>query len=138
MRPCDWFVDESGLAQVRRMVFIEEQGVPEAMEWEPIDPQCNWFAAWHEGVAVGIARLTPQGRLGRMAVLKAWRGLGIGSRLLEMALNAAREQQMVKLELHAQCHALTFYQRFGFVVVGPEFDEAGIPHRQMILNLRSE
>ena len=132
----DWQADQAGIAQVRRRVFIEEQAVPEAMEWETQDAGCDWFVAKDSGGAiVGIARLTPDARIGRMAVLPAWRRRGVGSDLLQAALARARQKGLARVGLHAQVHALGFYARFGFAGEGPEFDEAGIPHRAMSLAL---
>jgi len=132
----DWQEDQAGIAQVRRRVFIEEQAVPEAMEWETQDADCDWFAAKDSGGAiVGIARLTPDARIGRMAVLPAWRRRGVGSGLLRAALARARQKGLRQVGLHAQVHALPFYARFGFQARGPEFDEAGIAHREMFLDL---
>lgn len=138
IRPADWPADEAAIAQIRRKVFIEGQSVPEQLEWETLDPECAWFVAQAADALVAIARLTPAGRIGRMAVLDGWRGLGIGSGLLAMALDAARQRGLKAVELHAQSHAIAFYQRFGFTVAGPEFMEAGIPHRVMKLNLRGQ
>jgi predicted GNAT family N-acyltransferase len=136
IRPADWSADENSIANIRRRVFIEEQSVPDEMEWETIDPECAWFVAQAADGLVGIARLTSTGRIGRMAVLAGWRGKGIGSSLLVMALDAARQRDMPHVVLHAQSHAIAFYQRFGFAVAGSEFMEAGIPHRVMELDLR--
>lgn len=133
-----WPADEAAIASVRRTVFIDEQGVPEAMEWVALDAECDWFLAEAEGAAVAVARLTPDGRIGRMAVLAPWRGLGIGSALLALALRRVAERGLEQVELHAQSHALGFYGRFGFTAEGPEFDEAGIPHRHMILNITKD
>ena len=130
-----WPQDESNIAEIRRAVFIGEQRVPERLEWEAIDPVCDWFVAEHGDALVAIARLTRQGRIGRMAVLADWRGRGIGSGLLGLALARAGSRGLARVELHAQCHALGFYERFGFVAEGPEFTEAGIPHRRMLMNL---
>lgn len=138
IRPADWPADGPAIAAVRRAVFIEEQGVPEAMEWEPIDPDCAWFLAEEGSGAVGVARLTPDGRIGRMAVLADWRGRGIGSALLGQALAEARRRGLDRVQLHGQCHALGFYRRFGFVAEGPAFDEAGIAHRRMVLHLKED
>lgn len=132
----DWHRDETDIAQVRRRVFIEEQAVPEAMEWEARDAECDWFTARDAGGAiVGIARLTPDAHIGRMAVLPAWRRRGVGSALLQAALARARQKGLARIGLHAQVHALGFYARLGFAAQGPEFDEAGIPHREMFLDL---
>lgn len=136
IRPGNWTEDAAAIAGVRRRVFIEEQGVPEELEWEAVDPECDWFVAQAGDALVAVARLTPQGRIGRMAVLANWRGRGIGSGLLGMALARAGKRGLARVELHAQCHAMAFYQRYGFTAEGPEFVEADIPHRRMLLNLR--
>lgn len=134
VRPADWADDENAIARVRRTVFIQEQGVPEAMEWEVRDPACRWFVATDlQGQVIGIARLTPEGRVGRMAVLPPWRRSGVGGALLQASLAAARARGQVRVELSAQIHAAPFYARFGFVGVGAEYLDAGIPHRTMIL-----
>jgi predicted GNAT family N-acyltransferase len=73
-----------------------------------------------------------------MAVRSAWRGLGIGAGLLARVIDMARQLEFAEVTLHAQRHAIGFYQRFGFVAAGPEFEEAGIPHRQMKLHLRGQ
>lgn len=132
----DWPGDEPAIARVRRQVFIEEQAVPEAMEWEARDADCAWFVARAaEGEVVGIARLTSDARIGRMAVLPAWRRRGVGSALLAATLVKARQGGLRQVGLHAQVHAMPFYARAGFQAHGPEFDEAGIPHREMVLIL---
>ena len=119
---------------MRRTVFILEQGVPEALEWESRDPACLWCVAQaHETGIIGIARLTPEGRIGRMAVLPSWRRRGVGSALLQAVLRTARDRGWNRIELSAQTHAMPFYARHGFVGVGPDYLDAGIPHQTMIL-----
>lgn len=135
VRAADWIVDESAIARVRRTVFIEEQGVPESLEWEAADPQCRWFVAVADGSLIGIARLTAAGRIGRMAVLPDWRRRGVGGALLAAALRAARELGMQQVHLSAQTHAIGFYARQGFTAEGAEYLDAGIPHRSMALDL---
>lgn len=136
VRAAVWSRDEPAIARIRRQVFIEEQAVPEVMEWEVRDSECDWFVAQDKaGEVVGICRLTPDAHIGRMAVLPAWRRRGVGSALLQAALGAARQQGLRQVALHAQVHAVAFYGRFGFKPSGPEFDEAGIPHRLMSLDL---
>ncbi len=135
VRSAHWSVDAPAIAEVRRRVFIVEQGVPEALEWEAIDPDCAWFVAEVSGVSViGIARLRADGRIGRMAVLPSWRRRGVGSALLAAALAEARTRGLAGVHLAAQTHAVPFYARCGFRVQGPEFLEAGIPHRRMYLD----
>ncbi|MCS6785936.1 MAG: GNAT family N-acetyltransferase [Thiobacillaceae bacterium] len=135
VRRADWPRDEAAIAAVRRAVFIQEQGVPEALEWEPDDPRCDWFLAEAADQVVGTARLTADARIGRMAVLPQWRRRGVGSALMRAVLAHARTLGLQQVSLHAQVHALPFYARFGFQPVGPQFDEAGIPHRRMFLRL---
>lgn len=136
VRPARWQGDEAAIARVRRMVFIEEQGVPEALEWESRDGDCAWFVAEAgEGTIIGIGRLTPEGRVGRMAVLPEWRGRGVGSALLVAALTEARGRGQRRVELSAQSRAVPFYLRHGFCALGDEYLDAGIPHRTMTLEL---
>lgn len=130
----NWASDAAAMARIRRAVFIEEQEVPEYMEWEAIDPHCDWFVARVGGQTVGVARLTAEGRIGRMAVLPAWRGKGLGSALLRAALARARELGRTQVVLSAQVRAMPFYLRFGFKAEGPEYMDAGIPHRKMLLS----
>jgi predicted GNAT family N-acyltransferase len=137
VRAADWNLDENAIAKVRRAVFIVEQGVPEALEWEAIDPQCVWLLALSSpGAVVGIVRLTQAGRIGRMAVLPEWRRRGVGQDLMESVLQAASDLGLSEVHLSAQTHAMPFYTRFGFVAEGPEYLDAGIPHRTMRLNLK--
>lgn len=136
--PASWPGDAQSIAEIRRRVFIQEQGVPEDLEWEARDGDCDWFVARAGEAIVGIARLTPDAHVGRMAVLPAWRGMGIGSALLQAVLQCARHKGLTKVTLHAQTHALPFYARMGFRVVGEVFMEAGIPHRRMTLDLQQE
>lgn len=139
--PAHWRDDALAIALVRRRVFLQEQGVPEDMEWESRDPDCLWFVARTRGEegdeTVGIVRLVPDGSLGRMAVLPEWRGRGIGAALLEASLARARALGWSQVRIHAQTHAMAFYAKYGFSPVGPEFEEAGIPHREMILRLEN-
>lgn len=136
VRAARWSEDAPAIAAVRRAVFIEEQGVPEALEWEAGDGGCQWFVA-EAGPAgvIGVCRLTPEGRIGRMAVLPAWRGAGVGSALLRAALAAARLRGHGEVRLSAQCHALAFYTRHGFAATGEVYLDAGIAHREMTLSL---
>lgn len=129
--------DELGTesTEIRRIVFIEEQRVPQEEEWDGRDPECRHFLALHDGRPVGTARLLPDGHIGRVAVLGEGRGLGIGAALMRAAIAAARREGHAAVELAAQTHALPFYARLGFEAFGPEFLDAGIPHRNMRLLL---
>ena len=131
VRQADWATDASALRRVREQVFVREQRVPAELEWDGLDPQCDHVVAEMGGEAIGTGRLLPDGHSGRMAVIKAARGQGIGSALLSCLIDLAMVRGFRSIELNAQTHALPFYRRFGFVPEGDEFIEAGIPHRRM-------
>ena len=134
VREVRWEQHGDALTSVRRTVFVLEQGVDESEEWDGADPDCRHFIAEDdEGRPIGTARLMPSGQIGRMAVLAPWRGRGIGARLLESAVEAARRASYQSVFLHAQSHAVGFYERAGFEVTGEPFMEAGIEHRAMVL-----
>lgn len=128
----DWAHERARLSRVRRAVFIDEQGVPEAMEWDAEDAvSLQLLALDGAGQPIGCARLLPDGHIGRMAVLPAWRGRGVGRALLDAAIHAAQAGGHTLLKLSAQTHAAGFYARAGFVAMGEEYEEAGIPHVAM-------
>jgi len=128
----DWAARSGDLLAVRRAVFVEEQGVPEDLEIDEHDPDSLHFLALApRALPVGTARLLPSGRIGRVAVLAPWRRRGVGRTLMKTALAAASARGDAELLLHAQEHSIPFYESLGFIGVGPMFDEAGIPHREM-------
>jgi len=120
------------LRRVREAVFIEEQGVPRDLEQDALDPLCHHVIARDaDGAPIGTARLTPDHRIGRMAVLSAWRGRGVGEALLRALLVEARQRQWPAVSLHAQVNAERFHARHGFLPEGDRFVEAGIEHQGM-------
>ncbi len=128
----DWLVAQNTLSNLRRQVFIIEQGVSQEEEWDGQDATAqHWLATDATGKAIGTARLLPSGQIGRMAVLSDYRGTGTGAALLQAAVNHARDTGFSTVFLNAQSHALGFYQRAGFTADGAEFMEAGIPHYHM-------
>ncbi|MCC6706106.1 MAG: GNAT family N-acetyltransferase [Gammaproteobacteria bacterium] len=136
LRAADWRHDHAALCHVRRVVFIDEQQVPEDLEWDGEDSAAQHWLAWHGSTPIGTVRLRAGGHIGRMAVLKEYRKHGVGSRLLGAAIEAARMQGLTEVHLDAQVQALKFYARHGFVSEGEEFMDAGIAHRAMRLELR--
>ena len=124
---------------LRRIVFIEEQGVSEADEVDDKDDEAIHLLATLNGKPVGSARLLALGdvgKVGRVCVLAETRGTGLGAKLMQAAVDRFRNVPGVKkVKLGAQTHALGFYERLGFSAIGPEFDDAGIPHREMVLTL---
>lgn len=137
IRVLDWD-DAAALARpVREEVFVVEQRVPLEMEWDGLDAGARHAVALDAGgEAIGTARLLPEGRIGRMAVRKAWRGKGVGAALMRALLDEAKAANLASVVLHAQTHAADFYRRFGFSARGEPFEEAGIPHVEMRLALR--
>jgi predicted GNAT family N-acyltransferase len=145
---------------IRMRVFVKEQGVPEEIELDRDDQRAIHFLALDGPKAVGTARVLlhrASAKIGRMAVLKSYRGRGVGNKLLKRAIATARrreaQEQRSKVRgqksdlknkkilhcgartiyLHAQVPVIGFYQRMGFRCAGPIFNEAGIAHRKMIL-----
>ncbi|MGF1430109.1 GNAT family N-acetyltransferase [Kitasatospora sp. LaBMicrA B282] len=131
--------------QVRHDVFVVEQEIPAELEYDELDATSTHLLARDaDGVPVGTARLIsgPQaleltgieGRvlLGRLAVLKAARGTGLGAALVRAVEAAGQELGATECELHAQVRAMGFYERLGYTAEGPVYDDAGIPHRTMV------
>ncbi|WP_151479206.1 GNAT family N-acetyltransferase [Streptomyces albicerus] len=137
--------DREACFAVRKEVFVVEQGVPQDLEYDAYDADAVHVVAVREdGVPLGAGRLLygevaaaraggepGVGSLGRLAVVKAARGLGIGVALVRGIEDAARARGLTAVDLHAQTHALGFYERLGYAAYGPEFDDAGMPHRAM-------
>lgn len=124
---------------LRRAVFIEEQGVPETEELDDQDERAIHLLAWQDGRAVGSARillLGDTGKIGRVCVLAQARGRGLGAALIRAALDVLRVQPGIRrARLGSQTHAIGFYEKLGFAACGPVYDDAGIPHRDMIRDL---
>jgi predicted GNAT family N-acyltransferase len=126
-----WEQARAHAAPIRYTVFVEEQGVPRELELDHLDKDCEHAVAFMSGEAVGTGRLLPDAHIGRMAVLGAWRGRGVGSAILARLVERARERGDGEVVLTAQTHAIDFYRAHGFVEEGAEYLEAGIPHRDM-------
>ncbi len=124
---------------LRRVVFIDEQGVSEADERDDLDAQAVHLLAWVEDRPVGSARLLTKGhtgKIGRVCVLRDQRGSGLGAALIGAAVEEFRRMPgIATVKLGAQTHAISFYEKLGFAAFGPEYDDAGIPHRDMMLDL---
>ncbi|GHF32543.1 acetyltransferase [Streptomyces fumanus] len=130
---------------MRKDVFVAEQGVPEDIEYDAHDAGAvHVLAVGADGVPLGTGRLLygaaaagrtggdpSVGSLGRLAVTRAARGLGVGAALVRAIEEAARARGLAAVDLHAQTHALGFYEKLGYTAYGPEFPDAGIPHRAM-------
>ncbi len=131
--------DREAAYGVRRRVFQDEQGVPPELEFDGDDAGAVHVVATAGGAVIGTGRLVVHAeyaKVGRMAVLRGWRGNGAGRAILRALMAEAVEHGSARIALHAQVHAIGFYERSGFRIVGDEFDEAGIPHRRMERTLR--
>jgi len=129
----EWAEQQQALCQIRMEVFVAEQRVPVAEEIDGRDGDCIHFLATdRQQHPIACARILPDGQIGRMAVIKSWRGTGLGARILQAAIAYGKKKGMTELYLHAQVDAIGFYQRSGFFVDGPVFLDAGIEHRNMI------
>ena len=139
VRIADWRHDRDVLATIRRRVFIQEQNVPEDLEWDEHDDHALHFLVMGaDGKVIGCARLLPDGHFGRMAVLADWRNQGAGRALLQAALTEAQTRGHDVIRLSAQSHAAGFYLRHGFVIVGDDYMEAGIAHVAMQKKLAAD
>ena len=124
---------------LRHQVFVGEQGVPVEEELDELDAEATHILATNDGVPVGTARVVFQdevAKIGRVCVLKSTRGTGLGADLIKAAVQLAKDQPGVtKAKLGAQLHALGFYEKLGFSAYGPVYLDAGIEHRDMVLDL---
>jgi len=132
VRVADWQADRTEIRRVRHAVFVAEQGIPAALEWDGLDPGCRHVLACSAaGKVIATGRLSPDGRIGRMAVLPTWRRLGVGRAVLARLLQLAACQGLPRVYLHAQLAAAGFYRREGFRESGAPFEDAGILHVAM-------
>jgi len=131
LRDGDWSALRADAARVRLAVFVAEQGFSEALEWDAYDPVSLHVVAYADDAPIATGRLLPDGRIGRMAVLRDWRGCGVGARLLEHLVSRAAARGDGQVVLSAQVRAIGFYERYGFRASGPVHDDEGVPHRTM-------
>ena len=132
-----WIDGLSQLKNIREKVFIQEQKVTPQLEWDGMDEKAIHFLVFKDEEAIGCARaivIQSHMQLGRMAVLKEYRGQGIGSALIEQAMTTAKLNQLSAIYISAQCHAIDFYKKFGFEVTSDIYLDAEIPHRDMTLD----
>lgn len=142
----DWASLQTDAASVRRAVFVKEQGIDESEEWDDDDARSHHVILRSKaGLVIGTGRLIPPagdaepgsqiGKIGRMAVIKSCRSIGLGQRVLTALLDEARRRQMTHIRISAQVAAQALYDRAGFVAEGAVYDEVGIPHQAMAKTL---
>ncbi|MDX1368850.1 GNAT family N-acetyltransferase [Pseudomonas sp.] len=132
VRLADWQKDNADLRRIRETVFIAEQAVPPELEWDAEDVEALHFLAYEGDYPIGTARLLPDGHIGRVSVLKDWRGLKVGDALLRAVITEAEKRGLQQQMLSAQVQATPFYERLGFAIVSGEYLDAGIPHVDMV------
>ncbi len=131
-----WDTHRNLLLSVRYAVFVEEQGIPASIEVDDADASAiHRLALNQDGSPIGTARLSPNGQIGRVAVLQDYRRSGIGSKLMTALIQDAQTHGYRQVTLHAQLRSVEFYEQLGFRPQGEVFEEVGIPHREMVHDL---
>ena len=133
MRSDRWNVLEADAKTVRTAVFIQEQNIAEHDEWDAEDAKSLHFVMYDQNRAIATARLLENNSIGRVAVLKNYRGQGIGQQLMQQIIAVAATEQRDFLKLSAQVHAIGFYENLGFSVEGESYLDCGIPHVDMLM-----
>ena len=132
---CDYESHTKDICAIRYKVFVGEQKVPEELEIDGFDDQAKHVLAFVDGVPIGTGRILSDGHIGRVAVLKDYRGLGIGKSIMKELIKWAQNMNLEKAWLSSQWHAHSFYLDLDFVCVGEIYKEAGIDHIKMFKTL---
>ena len=127
---CSWADEHSRLMAVREPVFVDEQGFSSDIEIDDDDPVSEHYLMIVDNRPVATARLTPDGHIGRVAVLAEFRGKGLGRLIMENVISNG-ERKFDKLILSSQLHAVDFYKKLGFKTKGDVYLEAGAEHIEM-------
>ena len=140
VRTGSWDTLGAQAGAIRTEVFVDEQKIPADLEWDSADAGSLHAVAYNRfGAALGTGRLLEHvpgvAKIGRMAVRQSVRGSGVGRAVLDALVGAARQRGDREAILHAQLSAAPFYVRAGFNARGPAFEEAGIPHVEMVRSL---
>ena len=130
-----WYKDEAHLRAVRTPVFIQEQAVTPEFEWDEIDATAVHLLASLNGKPIACLRIIDYHKIGRMAVLKKFRGIGLGSALLLEAIEICKKYGSKQVALSAQTHAISFYEKVGFKQISGEYCDVDIPHVDMLLEI---
>ncbi|MBC7757028.1 MAG: GNAT family N-acetyltransferase [Bdellovibrio sp.] len=132
-----WQQAEHALRAIRTPVFIEEQAVAPDFEWDEIDHSALHLLASVDMQAVACLRIINYHKIGRMAVLKAFRSNGVGAALLQEAVNICKQHGSKTVHLSAQTHAIGFYEKCGFNVTSDSYQDVHIAHVDMQLDLNN-
>ena len=132
---CDYESNIKDISAIRYEVFIGEQNVPEELEIDGLDGEAKHVLAYVDALPIGTGRILNDGHIGRVAVLKNYRGLGIGKLIMKELIKWAQDMSLEKVWLSSQWHAHSFYLGLDFVCVGEIYEEAGIDHIKMFRSL---
>ena len=121
------------IRHVREQVFIVEQKVAKELEFDGLDPDCQHVIAFYDEEPVGTGRIQADGHIGRVAVLKEYRGKGVGNSIMKVLIQSARDSGQGSVWLSSQVNAKDFYKKLGFQEYGEIYEEAGIDHIKMDL-----
>jgi|TARA_B110000093_G_scaffold19865_1_gene18068 predicted GNAT family N-acyltransferase len=132
---CDYEPHTDDICAIRYEVFVDEQNVPEELEIDGFDGEAKHVLTFVDGLPIGTGRILSDGHIGRVAVLKNYRGLGIGKSIMKELIKCAQDLSLEKVWLSSQWHAHSFYLDLGFVCVGEIYKEAGIDHIKMFRTL---
>lgn len=119
------------IRNIRDDVFSKEQGVPQDLEYDGLDPAAIHSIVFDEDAEIGTGRMLSDGHIGRIAVKKQYRGKGIGKMIMQSLIDEAVNMRLEEVWLSSQCHAKGFYKRLGFMEIGGIYQEAGIDHIKM-------
>ena len=131
----DWDQLQQDARLIRELVFIVEQNIPEQDEWDDQDAISQHFVVYDRDQPIATARLLQNNSVGRVAVIQKYRGQGIGRMIMLDIIRYAHQQHRPLLKLSSQVHAISFYEKLGFVTQGDPYDECGIPHIEMMMPL---
>ena len=123
--------NEQAIREVRDTVFIQEQNIDPDIEFDGLDESAVHAIVYSADQPVGTGRILNDGHIGRIAILKAFRGQGLGSKIVLSLIDEATREEYPRVYLGSQKHAIDFYTKLGFEPFGDEFMEAGIPHLSM-------
>ena len=128
---CNYKNNEKEICKIGFEVFVDEQNVPEELEIDGLDDEAKHVLIYNNDEPIGTGRILSDGHIGRVAVLKKYRGLGIGKSVMQELIKWALENNLKKLWLSSQWHAHSFYLDLDFVCEGEIYEEAGIEHIKM-------
>ena len=131
-----WLEHSAQISSIRDAVFIQEQAVPKNIEMDGKDSECMHFLMSNDNNPIGTARIKMSGKIERVSILKPNRNKGLGSRLMNFIIDAAKENRFERIYLHRQLESIGFYKNLGFIEQGDVFKEAGIDH--VLMELKNE